>query len=711
MGSRLLVVSFVISLAACNGLISDPGASGGGGDGGGDDWTTPPPTVVAGAGNADAEDGIRRLTNVEYDNTIRALFGEDITYRNALAPDTRVHGYTRVAEGLTISPQHVDGYAQTAVSLANTVIADDERIGRWLSCDLGALPSRTRTRTAVQLGGDLVCSYNANCYRPDDDVSFPNRRSGGDAPGRIHYEESVPAPGRYRMTIRAHLGGTFGDSELEVRHGELGTLGTFRPDGDTYRDYDIEFDVPEAGIVPLTIHWVAPIIDPARRVYVDTITMTGPLGAGGGTSTLGDAELRACATDFVDALGPRAFRRPLEESERTLLLSTYDAGAADGFWDGIRMVIELLLQSPQFLYVVEVGTPIADVPGYYRLDAYELATRLSYLAWQAPPDDQLWEAAASGTLDTEAGIHAEAERLFADPRARETVERFYAQWLELDDVLHAERSPTLFPELTPALREAMLEETRRFLDDGIWEADASLEDVLTAQHTFVDAELADLYGVTAPADGFERIDLPAERLGLLTLPALLMARSQSNQTSPVQRGVFVLEQMLCIDLPTPPEGVDVNPPALDEEGTSTPRTTRERWAQHSADPTCRSCHAQIDPVGFTMEAFDPIGRFRTEESGRPIDTLGGIPSLDIEDGAIADAAELGHTVAALPETRDCFARQWMRFGLGRLERDSDAGDMEALAATLGEGSIRQTLLALIDTAAFRHRVVDEEVER
>jgi hypothetical protein len=112
-----------------------------------------------------------------------------------------------------------------------------------------------------------------------------------------------------------------------------------------------------------------------------------------------------------------------------------------------------------------------------------------------------------------------------------------------------------------------------------------------------------------------------------------------------------------------------------------------------------------------MEAFDPIGRFRTEESGRPIDTLGGIPSLDIEDGAIADAAELGHTVAALPETRDCFARQWMRFGLGRLERDSDAGDMEALAATLGEGSIRQTLLALIDTAAFRHRVVDEEVER
>ncbi len=290
------------------------------------------------------------------------------------------------------------------------------------------------------------------------------------------------------------------------------------------------------------------------------------------------------------------------------------------------------------------------------------------------------------------------------------MQRFYEQWLELDEVSHAERSPSLFPELTPSLREAMLEETRRYLDDAIWEADAGLQEVFTARHTFVDSELADLYGVSAPADGFSRVDLPAERLGLLTHPSLLMARSQSNQTSPVQRGIFVLERVLCVDLPPPPEGIDVNPPALDEEGAE-PRTTRERWAQHSEDPACRGCHAQIDPVGFTMEAFDPIGRFRTEEGGRPIDTVGGIPSLDIEDGAVADAAELGQTVAALPETGDCFARQWLRFGLGRLERDGDAGDVEALANALDEGGIRQMLISLIDTAAFRHRVVDEEVER
>jgi hypothetical protein len=268
----------------------------------------------------------------------------------------------------------------------------------------------------------------------------------------------------------------------------------------------------------------------------------------------------------------------------------------------------------------------------------------------------------------------------------------------------------MFPELTPTLRESMLDETERFLDDAIWEGVADLGDVLTADYSFVDAPLSALYEIDGGATDAIRVTLPPERRGLLTHASLLMARSQSNQTSPVRRGAFLLERFLCVELPLPPEELAVVPPALDEEGAP-PRTTRERWAQHSEDAACRSCHEQIDPVGFTFEAFDPIGRYRVEESGRPIDTAGGIPTVGVPDGDVRDATDLAFTLAAAPETRDCFARQWMRFGLGRLERDTDAGDVRALADSLDDGGIRAMLVALVDTAAFRHRVVEEEVSR
>jgi len=221
-------------------------------------------------------------------------------------------------------------------------------------------------------------------------------------------------------------------------------------------------------------------------------------------------------------------------------------------------------------------------------------------------------------------------------------------------------------------------------------------------------ELAGLYEMEGSGDGLTAVTLPPERLGLLTQASLLMARSQSNQTSPVQRGAFVLERLLCVELPLPPEDLEVVPPSLDEEGAE-PRTTRDRWAQHSSDPTCRGCHSQIDPVGFTFESFDPIGRFRTEEAGQPIDTTGGIPSIEVPDGSLADATDLARALAVSPRATDCLTRQWMRFGLGRLERDTDAGDVEQLAEVLTEDGIRAMLLALVDTAAFRHRIVEEEV--
>ena len=702
-------LSLVLSLTVgCSGLIGDPGGEGEGG-GEGRAGGPGPSGAVAGTGHADAADGIRRLTNTEYRNTVAALFGSDLAYRDTLAPDTQLEGYDRVAEATTVSPAHIEGWARTAASIADAVLADDAALGRWLDCDVSILPPRGRTRSATQRGGDLVCSYNSNCYRPDTSVSYPNNANGSD-PGVVYYDESVPAPGRYRVTIEAHAGGTNpGEpSVIALSHGALGEIGRLEIDGDTYAPYALVLEATEPGVQPMTIEWISPLLSPSRRVYIRTITLEGPIDDGADLHA--DAR-RACGLALADTLGERAFRRPLSSDERALVHAAFEEGARTSFWEGVRSVIELVLQSPQLLYVVETGTPVDGHPGFYALDDWELATRLALLAWEAPPDDALIEAARSGELARPEVLRAHAERLFADPRARATVQRFTRQWLELDEVALITRPAELFPEFTPALRDAMVEETRLFLEDTIWESGGGVRELLTSRRSVVTPELASIYGVATTAEGPARIELPAERRGLLTQPGILAAHSQSNQTSPVQRGVFVLERLLCVDLPPPPDSVPIVPPSVEDTDPSMPRTTRERWAAHSDEPACAGCHTQIDPVGFTFEAFDGIGRHRTEERGLPIDTVGGVPTHGLADGSIAGAAAMAEALADLPETADCLARQWLRFGLGRLERDTDAAALEVLGESLETDGILAMLVALVDTDAFRHRVVLEEVSR
>jgi hypothetical protein len=686
--ARRILASLVI--AGCTGTVGEPGAR--------DELPVAPWMPSASDfGHPDARDGVRRLTPSEIRASIAAMFGGGLAYRDTLAPEARTLGYERVADGLTVSPAHVEGFFSTAGSVANAAIASEGALAPYFEgC---TLPPRDRARVVSQIGASLVCTYLANCYYDDTDVSLPNHKPDGSEPGLLHYDETAPSAGRYRIAIEAHLGGLLPDppSTLAIVHGSLGEVGRFVVDGSSFRTYTVELDVAEPGIQPMRIEWASPRVSPERRVHIRSISLEGPLATESGTS----AADRACAESFAARLGARAFRRPLTSAEQALFMEAFDRGAESHFWDGIRMVIEVALASPQFLYLVEVGRPTA-APGIYALDDYELASRLSFLAWGEPPDDELRALAAAGRLSAPDSLATQAERLFADERARSLVRRFYREWLELDAVETLVRPPADFPEFTPALRASMLEETHRFLDDAIWQSGATLADVLGARHSFLDENLAALYGTSA--SGFERTDLPPERRGLLTQASLLAARSQSNQTSPVQRGVFVLERILCAELPSPPPSLMITPPAVTEE----PRTTRDRWAAHSADASCRTCHAAIDPVGFAFEGFDPIGRYRTEERGMPVDTRGGVPLLEIEDGSIAGAAELADTIAARPEARACLARQWLRFGLGRLERDVDRESVDAIAAVESESGLRAMLVALARTDTFRHRIVMEE---
>jgi hypothetical protein len=361
-----------------------------------------------------------------------------------------------------------------------------------------------------------------------------------------------------------------------------------------------------------------------------------------------------------------------------------------------------MLQSPSFLYHLEPTLPAAG-EAVAPLDDWEVASRLSYFLWHTMPDEELFAAAAAGELTATTGLMAQAERMLDDPRAADAIGSFHVQWVGVSELELEDKDLDLFPSFTPALRTAMLAETRAFADHVIRRGDGTLDTLLTASYSLLQGPLFEVYGVTAPPghDPLEPIDLPpGQRAGLLTLPSVLSAHAHANQTSPVHRGVMVRENLMCQDLPPPPPDVDNAPPDPDPNAT-----TRERFAEHTADPACSACHRLIDGIGFGFEHYDAIGRYIDQESGKPIDATGQILGSDDIDGPFDGVPELAAKLASSAQVRECAALQWLRFSLGRQERDADECSTQAAIAAFEDSgfNIRQLLLAIVGTDAFRHR--------
>lgn len=394
-----------------------------------------------------------------------------------------------------------------------------------------------------------------------------------------------------------------------------------------------------------------------------------------------------CATAWVRDFGARAFRRPLTQDE----VDRYTAlilGEAE-FTDGVALGLQAMLSSPLFLYRSEVGT---SASGDFRLDGYEIATALSYFLWGTMPDAALFEAAGAGTLDTPDGRASQARRLLEDPRARERIGRFAAMWLGIERVLTADKSPTLFPQDDDALRAAMLSETQRFVDAVVFEGAGTYEELMTADWTFVNADLATLYGLSDVA-GWQEAALPQARAGLLGHASVLASYAHSDQTSPVRRGLFVRERLMCQSLGTPPAEAG-GVPEVDPDAT-----TRERFAQHSDDPVCAGCHRHIDSIGFGFERFDALGAWRTEDAGQPIPSDGSILGVErLGDGqevVFNDLGGLGRVLADSDVAPGCFAEEVTRFALGREQRFGHQCEVERLGAEFAAGGTIQDLLVSI----------------
>ncbi|MGA9524611.1 MAG: DUF1592 domain-containing protein [Myxococcaceae bacterium] len=416
---------------------------------------------------------------------------------------------------------------------------------------------------------------------------------------------------------------------------------------------------------------------------------------------------KACAAAFIERFGKRAYRRPLSSEDQARFMAAYEAARARGldYPAAVTLLIEAFLQSPNFINHVEKGDPYLPGPGgqTVALTSWEIASRLSYFLWNSMPDDALFAAAESGALSTVEGIAREARRLLADPRAKRGVGDFYAQWLELARLDDLKKNAGRFPEFDNALKRSMRGETEAFLHAVLWEGDARLDTLLTADFTYGDASIAKLYGVAGITD-ISPVKLQLDRstrAGLLTQPALMAIHSYSDMTSPIHRGKFIRERLFCDELPSPPAGVNST---LPEVGPGA--TVRQRLGAHKEVPSCAGCHVLMDPIGFGFEHYDAIGRFRTRENDQhEVDANGEIFGGTDSNGAFYGARELADRLAQSDQVRSCVLESMLAYSTGHPATTEDECSLPTLLSRFkgSGGDLQEALVMTTQTDAFRFR--------
>ncbi len=412
----------------------------------------------------------------------------------------------------------------------------------------------------------------------------------------------------------------------------------------------------------------------------------------------------ACITEVITTLGRRAWRRPLTADElaryEALALQTAQLLGGDP-WQGLQYAVAGLLQSPNFLYRVELGTPLSADPSRVRLDAYELASRLSYLVWNTTPDDALLDAAESGALDETDGLRAQIDRLLASERAREGTLQVFVDAFDLDALLSLQKDPVLLPAFTPTIGPAMRAELMAVIGDAVVDQ-GDLRRLFDTQDGFVDAELASLYGVDGSfgAD-LSPVTLPPTRAGLLTRAGFLAINSGEASTSPTKRGLAIRLAVMCQTIPPPPPGVEAE---LPEPSGGEPTTKREQLDAHATDPSCVGCHSLTDPIGLALENFDALGGYRELDNGLVID-----PSGELEGQPFADASGLGGVLAEHPLVAQCVIKNLYRYAVGHVEQEEEDEIVDQLVAALvdHEYDLRAAIETLVTSESFRVAVTPQ----
>jgi mono/diheme cytochrome c family protein len=658
---------------------------------------------------------LHRLSRTEYQNAVRDLLAIDavpkeMDYSLLLPADNISSGFDNIADLLFVSPTAMERYLDAARKISRLAVGDPQmppmvNIHRlppeqWQEARVDDLPIGTR-------GGLAVRGY----FPVDGDYSVQIEVAG--ASRESHQVEITVDAERVQLTTiggsgRGGRGGGRGnpaDRPLELRlHVKAGE----RLVGVTFIEHNQARD--EETLRPR-------MRSRGTQPALASVTISGPYDVKGPGDTPSrrrifvcsppSGEEISCARTILSSLVRRAYRRPVTDADVERLLPFYNAGWSEGGFDrGIQKALERVLVSPQFLFRIEhdpgnlpPGTP-------YRISDLELASRLSFFLWSSIPDAELLDAAIAGTLKSPAVLEQQVVRMLADPRSGSMVTNFAAQWLYLRDIEAKQPDELLFPDFDETLRAGFHRETELFLDSVLRE-NRSVLDLLTANYTFVNERLAEHYGIpNVQGSYFRRVTFPdgSTRGGLLGQGSILTLTSYATRTSPVLRGKWVLENLLASPPPPPPPNV----PALKTEGAQPGQTLpmREAMTQHRANPACASCHALMDPIGFAMENFDAVGKWRDRDSGHRIDASGVLPGGAKFDGM----AGLKGALLAQPERFvSAVAEKLLMYALGRNLQYYDAASVREIVreAARSHYMFSSLVSGVVQSAPFQMRKARE----
>jgi hypothetical protein len=633
---------------------------------------------------------IHRLNNAEYNNTVHDLFFGMVDWSPAdeFPADEHSFGFDNISDVQNLSPLHFELYSRAA----ETMVADALRVAPNPELNQWEAESMDVTQTTGGPGGG---------------GSFWNIYSNGEvystfeAGGEGSYLFSTRAYAQQAGAELAHMVMTI-DNVLVYEADITATL----PDLAEVHEVEVQL---QAGIHKVAVGFTNDYYDADlmedRNLLVDWLQIEGPNDPVPNPirdlivtcDPLADGE-DVCLRQIIDEFVTRAWRRPLTPAEVEALMGLYGVAQDEGqgFEDALHLILEAALSSPHFLFRAELDDdPTSPEP--HPLGEYELASRLSYFLWSSMPDDELFALAAEGTLSQPAVLEQQVERMLADPKSEALVENFAGQWLyirALDDVF---KDTWTFPEFDDELRASMRTEMEEFFRSFITES-RSMRDLLNGTSTKIDDRLAAIYGVEPVGPGWVEVDLAGiPRRGLLTSPGLMTVLSHPVTTSPVKRGKWVLDQLLCIPPPPPPPDVEIPPPDPDSG-----ETMREQLAKHREDPACAQCHDLIDPIGLAFENYDPIGKYRLQDKGYDIDASGEMPT---DGDYFADAIELADLLAADEEFPHCTVRKTFIYALGRGLTLEDVDYLEAIESEfiLADMRFADLVKLIVTSEPFTHR--------
>ena len=661
---------------------------------------------------------LHRLNRTEYANAIHDLLALDVDVSEMLPADDIGYGFDNIGDVLQVSPALLERYLSASRKISKQAVGDmtlqpayqtynvhhartqDERLS-------DSEPVGSRGGTAIKhffpVDGTYEISVTLQRNRNDEYLGFERDRK---LDLRLDDQrlQLFTIPKSAKKIVLG--GGTPPDAGLKVRlsvkAGERDIGATFQKDTvlkegiiDRVRSDDVQqyFE----GVGSITVAGPFNVEGPGKTETRDKIFICHPNGK---------ADEMACAEKILTNLAHHAYRRPVTADDMPQLLNLYKAGAEEGgFEGGIRLALQKILVSPEFLFRAEIDPATAAAGSVYKVSDIELASRLSFFLWSSIPDDELLAVAEKGQLHDPAVLKAQVKRMMSDPKSDQLIKNFVGQWLFLRNVARIAPDTTTFMTFDENLREAMATETEMLVESQVRE-DHSVTDLLKTDYTFLNQRLAEHYGVKGIyGDEFRRVKLEdPNRYGLLGQASILAVTSYPNRTAPTIRGKWVLEQLLGTPPPPPPANV----PSLKEDQTTQKLTMRERMEAHRSNPACASCHKMMDSLGFALDNFDGIGSWRdsTGPGAGPIDSAGVLPDGTKFNGPAGLREVLLKKRDMFIET---FTERLMTYALGRGLEEYDLPVVRKVVrdASADNEKWSSIILGIVNSTPFQMRRVKD----